>query len=491
MRWTTKHFWVVALGAGLIVGPAWAQSSRQSDEDSSSTRSSRQYDDDDSDSYSSSSSRSDRSSRTGSSDSDYGQGRSMRSNQSQRSGSQASSRMNRDDDNWSWDDSDRSNTDRSTSRSPSRTNRQNNQSDDSWFGFDSGNQRSSRSTRDEGQWSNWDSETDIREAGVWRVGNLLGKEVRNSQGEDLGAIEDIVIDLNNRNIRYVAISHGGMLGVGEKLFAVPLSDLREQQDEDGNTVFVLNVDARALENAQGFENRDRWPAQADTSFRTRSTQTASRQSASSRESGQMASRSGQQSRSFQGEFEEFDEDANQITVRTSDGRRRVYNVSPSVRVTHQGRRAFLDELEEGDQISLSYTTSGDNRTLITSISDASRQASRGTANRSTRSGDSESYRLGSYDPQDDYRDGSRQSSQRQRDQQRRTSSSSLYDSDDSDDDWNDDSSTRSRSSDRSSSQRNRSSDDSSSYDDDDQSSSRSTSSSRSQDDSDSYDSYDE
>src|SRR5690606_20933172 len=121
--------------------------------------------------------------------------------------------------------------------------------------------------------------------------------------------------------------------------------LNMQKDEDGYDVFVLNIDQDTLDNAQGFEERQSWPAQADASLGRRQSQMA--RSSQQRSSQQRTSQQSGQQQSFRGEFEEYDDDGEQIVVRTSDGRRRVYNVSPSVRVTSDGDRAFLDELEEG------------------------------------------------------------------------------------------------------------------------------------------------
>jgi len=50
---------------------------------------------------------------------------------------------------------------------------------------------------------------------------LIGNEVRNREGEDLGRIEDFMMDLETGRVAYAVLSFGGFLGVGNKLFAVP------------------------------------------------------------------------------------------------------------------------------------------------------------------------------------------------------------------------------------------------------------------------------
>ena len=50
---------------------------------------------------------------------------------------------------------------------------------------------------------------------------LKGDQVVNRAGEDLGQIEDFMIDLENGRIAYAVLSFGGFLGMGDKLFAIP------------------------------------------------------------------------------------------------------------------------------------------------------------------------------------------------------------------------------------------------------------------------------
>jgi uncharacterized protein YrrD len=88
---------------------------------------------------------------------------------------------------------------------------------------------------------------------------LTGDAVRNSAGEDLGKIEDIMLDVRNGQIAYAVLSFGGFLGVGNKLFAVPWSALTLDTD---NECFVLDVSKERLKDAPGFD-KDRWPTMAD------------------------------------------------------------------------------------------------------------------------------------------------------------------------------------------------------------------------------------
>jgi uncharacterized protein YrrD len=91
---------------------------------------------------------------------------------------------------------------------------------------------------------------------------LDGDSVVNAQGEDLGKIEDIMLDVERGRIAYAVLSYGGFLGMGDKLFAVPWSALTLDADRH---CFVLNVDKQKLENAPGFD-KDHWPTMADPTW---------------------------------------------------------------------------------------------------------------------------------------------------------------------------------------------------------------------------------
>jgi len=103
---------------------------------------------------------------------------------------------------------------------------------------------------------------DRRRRRVLSAGTLAGDRVRNAAGEDLGKVEEIMIDLASGRVAYVVLSFGGFLGIGDKLFAIPWRALRV---DEGEHQFVLDVDRKTLESAPGF-NKDNWPDMADPTF---------------------------------------------------------------------------------------------------------------------------------------------------------------------------------------------------------------------------------
>ena len=99
-------------------------------------------------------------------------------------------------------------------------------------------------------------------ARVLSASTLTGDNVVNCQNEDLGNIEDLMIDLENGRIAYAALSFGGGADKGDKLFAIPGRTLRVDPVEKR---FVLDVDKKKLELAPGFD-RAKWPQMAARTF---------------------------------------------------------------------------------------------------------------------------------------------------------------------------------------------------------------------------------
>jgi sporulation protein YlmC with PRC-barrel domain len=94
---------------------------------------------------------------------------------------------------------------------------------------------------------------------VHKASTFIGSSVENTKGEKLGTISDIVLDPEAGSIKYAALSYGGILGLGGKLFAVSWDALTLQPD--GKT-FVLNIDQALLESMPGFDKTS-WPQQPD------------------------------------------------------------------------------------------------------------------------------------------------------------------------------------------------------------------------------------
>lgn len=106
------------------------------------------------------------------------------------------------------------------------------------------------------------TDPDKKYRSVLGANTLKGDTVRNSAGEDLGKINDIMIDIPSGKVAYAVLSFGGFLGMGDRLFAIPWSVLKVDEDEK---CFILDVDKSVLENAPGFD-KDNWPDMSDTTW---------------------------------------------------------------------------------------------------------------------------------------------------------------------------------------------------------------------------------
>ncbi len=97
---------------------------------------------------------------------------------------------------------------------------------------------------------------------VMSASTLIGDKVVNTNNEDLGKIEEIMLHIDSGKIAYAVLSFGGFLGMGDKLFAIPWEALTLDEDRKE---FILNVEKEKLENAPGFE-KDQWPDMADRTW---------------------------------------------------------------------------------------------------------------------------------------------------------------------------------------------------------------------------------
>jgi len=91
---------------------------------------------------------------------------------------------------------------------------------------------------------------------------LTGDQVRNHEGDKLGHLEEIVIDLDAGRVAYAVLATGGFLGLGDKYFAVPWEMLTVDTD---NHEVVADLSKEVLEQAPGFD-KDNGPATDDSTW---------------------------------------------------------------------------------------------------------------------------------------------------------------------------------------------------------------------------------
>lgn len=106
-----------------------------------------------------------------------------------------------------------------------------------------------------------------KDAKIARLSSLTGLSVKNEAGTDLGKIQGFGMDWHKNRIVYAAMSHGGVVGVGSKYFAIPWEalSLKSLDLKVGDRCFVLNADPKDFDNAAGFDTKS-WPNKADERF---------------------------------------------------------------------------------------------------------------------------------------------------------------------------------------------------------------------------------
>lgn len=90
---------------------------------------------------------------------------------------------------------------------------------------------------------------------------ILGSNIDDPANKKLGEVEELVLDLSSGRVVLVAVGAGGVLGIGEKLVAVPPSQL--QMNPDGK--LMINTTEERLKSAPQFD-KSHWPDLNDSAW---------------------------------------------------------------------------------------------------------------------------------------------------------------------------------------------------------------------------------
>ena len=69
-----------------------------------------------------------------------------------------------------------------------------------------------------------------------RAKKVIGTTVKDSAGQTIGSVEDVVLDKLSNDIMFAVVSFGGFLGIGEKYHPIPWSALDYVPEEDAYMV---------------------------------------------------------------------------------------------------------------------------------------------------------------------------------------------------------------------------------------------------------------
>src|SRR5438046_1769474 len=85
-----------------------------------------------------------------------------------------------------------------------------------------------------------------------RLSQLIGSNAKAKDGQNLGQIEDVVINRQVRQIKFAVLGKGGFLGIGEKMVPVPWQAVSLEQTEtgaSGKPNLTVNIDGQKLQSA--------------------------------------------------------------------------------------------------------------------------------------------------------------------------------------------------------------------------------------------------
>jgi sporulation protein YlmC with PRC-barrel domain len=78
-----------------------------------------------------------------------------------------------------------------------------------------------------------------------RAKKVLGTDVKDTAGNTIGKVEDIMLDKQSSNIMYAVVGFGGFLGMGEKYHPVPWSQLDYDKDDGAYVVSFTKEQLKA------------------------------------------------------------------------------------------------------------------------------------------------------------------------------------------------------------------------------------------------------
>lgn len=83
-----------------------------------------------------------------------------------------------------------------------------------------------------------------------RGSDLIGASVKNPNGDNLGTVNDIIVNKRG-DVEYLILSHGGILGFGEELIPIPFKIARIDAKEQ---VVMVNISKDKLSKAPNFSD---------------------------------------------------------------------------------------------------------------------------------------------------------------------------------------------------------------------------------------------
>jgi hypothetical protein len=91
---------------------------------------------------------------------------------------------------------------------------------------------------------------------------MVGTAVRDSKGQPVGEIKDVMIDWSDKQMTFAVLDPSGAVGLGHRFLAVAPAALNYSA---GGGNLVVNTTRDRLASAPGFD-RTAWPSASDKDF---------------------------------------------------------------------------------------------------------------------------------------------------------------------------------------------------------------------------------
>jgi sporulation protein YlmC with PRC-barrel domain len=82
---------------------------------------------------------------------------------------------------------------------------------------------------------------------------VQGTPVFDHEGDKIGHVEDVMLDKETGKVAYAIMSHGGILGAGERYHPIPWSILRYDLEKQG---YIVPMDKADLEKAPTLDHTE-------------------------------------------------------------------------------------------------------------------------------------------------------------------------------------------------------------------------------------------
>ena len=85
-----------------------------------------------------------------------------------------------------------------------------------------------------------------------RASNMMGLDIYNLKNEEIGEIEDLIID-NGKTLRGIVVGIGGFLGIGERRTVIEPASVVLTREANGSLKAVVNTTREDLQKAPEFK----------------------------------------------------------------------------------------------------------------------------------------------------------------------------------------------------------------------------------------------